>query len=225
MFEQLNDILRYNGKTYQLPSATLADQLSDTADRSSPLAPLLETNDMMQYFASPYLPFYSSNIRGYTCDWEIKDTQLFLLSFISRSTMLYSIDQLLGKSLPAISSVSEARLQRFKEIETKFEQQYGSIKDIEEKMHDSLDDSEKRLVSEGAKIAYKDMKDECFALLQISGEYEDKATVFAEWFSGSFELKEFKEYDTKTDSLHIKISKGIVVDITMCNASETQETF
>jgi hypothetical protein len=221
MFEQLNDILRYNGKTYQLPSATLADQLSDAADRSSPLAPLFETNDMMQYFASPYLPFYSSNIRGYTCDWEIKDNQLFLLSFISRSTMLYSIDQLLGKSLPAISSVSEAKHQHFKEIETKFEQQYGSIKDIEEKMqksHDSFDDSEKKFVSEETKIAYKDMKSECFTLLILSGEYEDKATVFAEWFSGSVELKEFKEYATKTDSLHIKISKGVVIGSTLSRA-------
>jgi hypothetical protein len=221
MFEQLNDILRYNGKTYQLPSATLADQLSDAAERSSPLAPLLETNDMMQYFTSPYLPFYSSNIRGYTCHWKIEDNQLFLLSFISRSTMLYSIDQLLGKSLPAISSVSEAKSQRFKEIETEFEQQYGSIKDIEEnmqKLHDSLDDSEKKFVSKGTKTAYKDMKDECFTLLILSGEYEEKATLFAEWFSGSVELKEFKEYAAKTDSLHIKISKGLVIGSTICRA-------
>lgn len=105
---QNRDLLRYNGKIYQLKSATLADLFSDKRDRSSPLAPLLESNDFMQYFTSPYLSFHSGNTRGYRCDWEIKDNQLFLKSFASRSTMLHSIDQLLGKTPPALALLDEA---------------------------------------------------------------------------------------------------------------------
>ena len=105
---QNSDLLRYNGTMYQLRSATLADVFSNNAHRSSPLASLLESNDLMQYLTSQYVSFHSANTRGYLCNWEIKDNQLFLKSFNSRSTMLHSIDQLLGKTPPALILLDEA---------------------------------------------------------------------------------------------------------------------
>jgi hypothetical protein len=66
MSQQKTDNLIYGGKNYKLKSATLADIFSG-GDRTSPLHPLLEANDMLQYYASPYLSFHSANMRGYCC--------------------------------------------------------------------------------------------------------------------------------------------------------------
>jgi hypothetical protein len=103
MSQQKADNLIYGGKNYKLKSATLADIFSG-GDRTSPLHPLLEANDMLQYYASPYLSFHSANMRGYCCDWEIKDDKLFLTSFSSRSKMIQTIDQILGKTPPVLVS-------------------------------------------------------------------------------------------------------------------------
>lgn len=150
---QSNDLLRCNGIMYQLRS----DLLSDKGGRSSPLAPLLESNDLMQYLISPYASFHPENTRGYLCDWEIKDNQLFLKSFASKSTMLHSIDQLLGKTPPALSPVS--------------------------------------------------------------GEYEDQATIFADWFSGFLDAQEREDYgeDTVMNGMRFQIERGILVGSTPCN--------
>jgi hypothetical protein len=46
---------------------------------------------------------------------------------------------------------------------------------------------------------------------------KDDVTIFANWFSGSIEVKEFDDYDGKINGLRIEISKGLVVCSTPCH--------
>jgi hypothetical protein len=218
MSQQRSDKLFYNDKIYQLKSATLADLFSDEPDRSSPLASLLEINNLMQYFSS--LPFHSANMRGYLCGWKIKDDKLFLTSFTSRSQMIHSTDQLIGKSPPALSAEDQEYQKRKEELEAEFEKQYGSISDLEkemQKLRQPFDDWDKEVVPKEMKEAHKAMKQK-IALLDLRAYDEtdeaneiDEAIVFADWFSGSLEVKEFDDYDEKINGLRIEISKGLVV--------------
>lgn len=104
MSKQMSDTLVYNGKKFELQSSTLSDLISGNLRRSSPLAPLIEANNLQQQFE---VDFHSANMRGYLCDWEIKEGKLFLKSFTSRSPMIHTIDQLLGKIPPALSPQDE----------------------------------------------------------------------------------------------------------------------
>lgn len=158
MSMQMSDKLLYNGKIYNLKSATLADLFSDNPHRSSPLAPLMEANNLQQTFS---VSFHSGNMRGYLCDWEIKDGKLFLKAFTSRSPMIYTIDQLLGKSPPA--PLPQNEMDTFNET--------------------------------------------------------DESEVFADWFSGSIEVKEFDDYNGKINGLCIDISEGIVIGSTPCHVA------
>lgn len=155
---QMSDNLIYNGKSYKLKSATLADLISDNPRRSSPLAPLMEAIHVQQAFS---VSFHSGNMRGYLCDWEIKDDKLFLKAFTSRSPMIYTVDQLLGKSPPV--PLSQNEMDTFNET------------------------------------------DEC--------------EVFADWFNGSVEAKEFDDYDGKINGLRFDISNGMIVNSTPCHIS------
>lgn len=217
MSQQWSDSLIYNDKNYQLKSATLADLLSGNAGRSSPLASLLEANDMMQYFKS--LHFHSANGRGYLCDWEIRDDKLFLTSFTSRSRMIHSIDQLVGKSPPALSAKYQNYQKVKKEIETEFEKQYGSISDLEKEMQKLRQLWEKEIVSKETKEAYKAMQEKCSRAHPDIFSDKDKAEIFADWFSGSIEVKEFEDFDEKINGLRIEILKGLVVGSTPCHVS------
>jgi hypothetical protein len=221
MSQQTSDNLIYDGKNYKLKSVTLADVFSNKVHRSSPLAPLLETNNLMQYFSS--IPFHSANMRGYLCDWEIRDDKLFLTSFTSRSQMIHSIDQLVGKSPPALSAEYQEYQKQKREIESEFEKQYGSIGDLEkemQKLRQPFDDWDKEIVPKETKEAYQAMQQE-ITLLDLSAYDEtdeiDEAIVFADWFSGSLEAKEFDDYDGKINGLRIEISKGLVVGSTPCH--------
>lgn len=224
MSQQMSDNLIYDGKNYKLKSVTLADVFSNKVHRSSPLSPLLETNNLMQYFSS--LPFHSANMRGYLCDWEIRDGKLFLTSFSSRSQMIHSIDQLVGKSPPALSAEDQEYQKRKEELEAEFEKQYGFISDLEkemQKLRQPFDDWDKEVVPKETKEAYKAMKQK-IALLDLRAYDEtdeaneiDEAIVFADWFSGSLEAKEFDDYDEKINGLRIEILKGLVVGSTPCH--------
>jgi hypothetical protein len=218
MSQQMSDNLIYDGKNYKLKSVTLADVFSNKVHRSSPVTPLLETNNLMQYFSS--LPFHSANGRGYLCDWEIKDDKLFLTSFTSRSQMIHAIDQLVGKSPPALSALYQEYQKEKAEIECEFEKQYGSISDLEkemQKLRQPFDDWDKEIVPKETKEAYKAMQLEV-TLLDLSTINEtDEAIVFADWFSGSLEAKEFDDYNEKINGLRIEISKGLVVGSTPCH--------
>jgi len=221
MSQQMSDNLIYDGKNYKLKSVTLADVFSNKVHRSSPVTPLLETNNLMQYFSS--IPFHSANMRGYLCDWEIKNDKLFLTSFSSRSQMIHSIDQLVGKSPPALSAEDQECQKRKEEIEAEFEKQYGAISDLEkeiQKLRQPFDDWDKEAVPKETKEAYKAMKQE-IALLDLSTfdvtDETDEAIVFADWVNGSLEAKEFDDYDGKINGLRIEISKGLVVGSTPCH--------
>lgn len=217
MSKQMSDNLIYDGKNYKLKSVTLSDVFSNDVHRSSPLAPLLKANDLIQYFS---LPFHSANIRGYLCDWEIRDDKLFLTSFTSRSQMIHSIDQLIGKSPPALSALYQEYQKEKEEIESEFEKQYGSISDLEkeiQKLRQPFDDWDKEIVPKETKEAYKAMKQEV-ALLDLSTINEtDEAIVFADWVNGSLEAKEYDDYDGKINGLRIDISKGLVVSSLPCH--------
>lgn len=227
MSQQISDDLIYDGKNYTLKSSTLVDVFSNKLHRSSPLAPLLETNDLMQYFSS--LPFHSANMRSYLCCWEIRDDKLFLTSFTSRSEMIHSIDQLIGKSPPALSAKNQEYQKRKEEIEAEFEKQYGFISDLEKEIQklrqpfddwdirQPFDDWDEWVVPKETKEAYKVMKQEVSILgLRIYDE-TDEAIVFADWFSGSIEAKEFDDYDKKINGLRIEISEGLVVGSIPCH--------
>lgn len=218
MSQQMSDNLIYDGKNYKLKSVTLSDVFSNNIHRSSPLAPLLETNNFMQYFSS--LPFHSANGRGYLCDWEIKDDKFFLTLFTSRSRMIYSMDQLVGKSPPTLSAQYQEYQKRKEEIEAAFEKQYGSISDLEkemQKLRQPFDDWDKEIVPKETKEAYKAMQQEVTLLDLNTLDEADEAIVFADWFSGSIEAKEFDDYDGKINGLSIEISKGLVVGSTPCH--------
>ena len=215
MSQQRSDKLIYNNKKYQLESATLADLFSGEANRSSPLSSLLNANNLMQYFSS--LPFNSGNMRGYLCDWEIRDDKLFLTSFTSRSRMIHSIDQLVGKSPPALSAKDQNYQKVKKEIETEFEKQYGSIDNLKKKMQKLRQLWEKEIVSKETKEAYKAMQEKCSLANPNIMSYKDKADIFADWFSGSIEVKEFEDFDEQINGLHIEILKGLVVGSTPCH--------
>jgi predicted nuclease with TOPRIM domain len=138
--------------------------------------------------------------------------------------MIHSIDQLIGKSPPALSAKNQEYQKRKEEIEAEFEKQYGFISDLEkemQKLRQPFDDWDKEVVPKETKEAYKAMKQEV-ALLDLRTYDEiideiDEAIVFADWFSGSLEAKEFDDYDKKINGLRIEISKGLVVDSAPCH--------
>lgn len=213
----MSDNLIYDGKTYKLKSTTLSDVFSGNLHRSSPLAPLMERNNLQQQFE---VDFHSANMRGYLCDWEIKEGKLFLKSFLSRSPMIYTIDQLLGKSPPALSPQHQMYEERKKAIKAEFESQYGNISDLEkemQKLRQPFDDWDKEIVPNETKEAYQAMQHEIMLLALSTSNEIDESEVFAEWFSGSIEVKEFDGYDGKINGLRIEISKGLVVGSTPCH--------
>jgi hypothetical protein len=216
---QISDKLVYDGKTYELKSATLSDVFSGNLHTSSPLAPIMEANDLQQQFE---VNFHSANMRGYLCDWEIKEDKLFLESFISRSPMIYTIDQLLRKSPPALSPQYQMYEERKKEIEVEFERKYGSISDLKkeiQKLRQPFDDWNKETVPAETKEAFTAMQHEIMLLDLSTSNKTEESEVFAEWFSGSIEVKEFDDYNGEINGLCIDISKGIVVGSTPCHVA------
>lgn len=222
MSQQRSDTLIYDGKTYMLKSATLADSLSNNLHRSSPIAPLLEANNLMQYFISPYLDFHSGNMRGYICDWKIEDGKLYLIAFSSRSIMIHTVNQLLGQEAPAKSPEYKAIEEEIHEIEEEFEKQYGSISKLKkemQKLRQPFDDWSIEIIPKETKEAYDDMLMKKVVLQLEASSYMDESEVFAEWFSGSIEIKEHDDYNGQINGLCVEIVNGISVNKTPCHVS------
>ena len=63
------------------------------------------------------------------------------------------------------------------------------------------------------------MQEKCSLANPNIMSYKDKADIFADWFSGSIEVKEFEDFDEQINGLHIEILKGLVVGSTPCHVS------
>lgn len=219
MSEQKKDTLIYEGKTFHLKSATLVDVFSNNVHRSSPIAPLLEANNLTQYFASPYMNFNPSNMRGYLCSWKIEDSKLYLTAFSSSSSMVYSINQLLGLKAPANSPEYKAMKESIQALKEEFEKQYGSISELKKDMQElcqPFDDCPTEIVPKAKKEAYSKMRIKEMSLMKASN-HMDKANVLADWFSGSIEVTEFNDYNGQINGLQIEIVNGLIVNTTPCH--------
>lgn len=75
----------------------------------SPMSEVLENRQLLQYFGEEYVAFNSGNRRGYSCEWAIVESELYLTKFRSRSIKVHKIAQIFG--MEPIHATSEKNVQ------------------------------------------------------------------------------------------------------------------
>lgn len=94
MCTQAKDTIVYKNKIN-----TVHFVVMNKEDGSGSLSPLYPLKEKLNVSLTP-IQAHTGNYRGFTCDWEIIDDQLYLTRFSSSSFRIYTWEQFLGKAPP-----------------------------------------------------------------------------------------------------------------------------